>query len=485
MRFIVGEMLHETNTFSNIETNEAAFRLIEWIGGEQLKERHRHVRNYLGGILDEAARLGIETIPTFGASAVPSGIIERSTYERIKSYIIEGITQAGSFDAICIALHGAGVADGVDDIEGDLLQAIRQRVGPSVPIVATLDLHANVTPLMVEHADMLIGNHEYPHIDSYERGVEAVGWARRMALGDIRPVMRLTKPAIMIPTLRTGYEPIASINALCRQLEESSDSVLDCTFYHGFSGADIAECGVAVVTITDGDSALAVRLGEQAAEHVESWKHALFPRHPAPEEGIALALQSPHRPVVINETSDNPGAGTPGDGTHLLRAMIAMDVPDSCFGFIYDPETVQLAHRSGVNSFVDVRLGGKTDSLHGEPLELRAYVKALTDGKFTLSSPMGRGTLIDLGPTVRLQVGHVDMIVSSVRHQVFDEQIFVLHGIDVRHKKIVALKSSHHFRAAFEQLSDHIITVDSPGLSTFDFTVFPFHNIRRPIYPFD
>jgi microcystin degradation protein MlrC len=477
--------MHETNTFSNIVTDEAAFREIEWASGEQLKALHRNVSSYLGGILDEASRLGIETISTFGASAVPSGIITREVYEQMKRNILDGIKQANEFDAVCLALHGAGVAEGIEDIEGDLLQAVRELVGRAVPIVVTLDLHANVTPLMVEHADMLIGNQEYPHIDSYDRGVEAAGWARRIALGEVRPVMKLIKPAIMIPTLRSTGEPIASINALCQQLEQSAQAVLDCTFFHGFSGSDIAECGIAIVTITNGDEALADRIGEQVANYVESRKPALFPSNPTPEQGIELALQSPHRPVVMNETSDNPGGGTPGDGTHLLRAMVALNVADSCFGFIYDPETVQQAKEAGVGAYVDVRLGGKTDTIHGEPLELRAYVKALTDGRFTLTSPMNRGREIHLGTTVRLVVGSLDIIVSSSRHQVFDEQVFLLHGIDIKSKKIVALKSSHHFRAAFEQLSEQIITVDSPGLTTFDFTVFPFRHIRRPMYPFD
>ncbi|MDF2721437.1 MAG: MlrC domain protein, partial [Paenibacillus sp.] len=265
MRFIVGEMMHETNTFSNIVTDEAAFREIEWASGEQLKALHRNVSSYLGGILDEASRLGIETISTFGASAVPSGIITREVYEQMKRNILDGIKQANEFDAVCLALHGAGVAEGIEDIEGDLLQAVRELVGRAVPIVVTLDLHANVTPLMVEHADMLIGNQEYPHIDSYDRGVEAAGWARRIALGEVRPVMKLIKPAIMIPTLRSTGEPIASINALCQQLEQSAQAVLDCTFFHGFSGSDIAECGIAIVTITNGDEALADRIGEQVA----------------------------------------------------------------------------------------------------------------------------------------------------------------------------------------------------------------------------
>ncbi|MBO9609078.1 MAG: M81 family metallopeptidase [Paenibacillaceae bacterium] len=484
MQFIIGQVIHETNTFSSLRTAEPQFRETEWAYREQLAENHRGVRDYAGGMLSEAERLGIGIIPIFGTAACPSGIIAGPTYETIKRELLAGIERTAAFDAICLALHGAGVAEGVEDIEGDLLQAVRRLVGREVPIVVTLDLHANVTPLMVEQADVIVGNYLYPHTDSYECGQEAIVFARRMVEGSIRPVMRLVKPPLMIPTIGSSVSPINTINECCRQYEQE-EHVLDCTFYHGFPLADIAAAGVAVLTITNGQAALAERIAAELAGKVMEWKISFFPKYPSPAEGIALALQSASRPVVINETSDNPGAGTPGDGTHLLRAMLEHSLQDACMAFICDPETAEAAHQAGAGAWIDVRLGGKTDTMHGSPLHLRVYVKALTDGKFITSSPMGKGTRVDLGKSARLQAGGCDIIVCSVRNQVFDEQIFLLHGIDVRQMKIVALKSSQHFRASFEPLTDHIITVDSPGLSRMDFTSFPYQRVRRPIYPLD
>ncbi|MEF3311355.1 M81 family metallopeptidase [Paenibacillus sp. GYB004] len=485
MRFLIGQLMHETNTFSNVTTTEDAFRQREWAYGEAFRENHREVSSFVGGMLDEAARLAIEAVPVFGAAAVPSGIIARAAYERMKRELLLGIEAAGACDAVCLALHGAGVAEGVDDIEGDLLRAVRERIGSEVPLVVTLDLHANLTPLMVEHADLLIGNREYPHIDSYERGQEAVGLARQVAAGELRPVMHLAKPPLLIPTIGTDFEPIRSINADCREAELSSVNVLNCTFYHGFPYADVDEAGVAVLVIANGDRSLAERTAETLASRVIGYKPQFYPKPPSPEEGIELALRSEARPIVLNETSDNPGAGTPGDGTYLLRAMLGRKLPEACFAFIYDPQTAEQAHAAGVGATIDIRLGGKTDELHGAPLELRAYVKALTDGRFVTTSPMGRGARSDLGKSVRFQAEGLDFIVCSVRNQVFDEQIFLLHGIDIRTKKIVGLKSSHHFRAAFEPLCERIITVDSPGLSMFDFTGFRYERVKRPIFPLD
>ncbi len=187
------------------------------------------------------------------------------------------------------------------------------------------------------------------------------------------------------------------------------------------------------------------------------------------------------QPIVINETSDNPGGGTPGDGTHLLRALLEEDLAQTCFGFIFDPEVAQTAHKAGVGAVINVKLGGKTDSLHGEPLEVLAYVKSLTDGQFIQSSPMWQGARVNLGKSARLRIGHVEVLVCSVKSQVLDEQNFLLHGIDVKKYKIVALKSSQHFRAAFESSSKKIITVDSPGLSTMNLFNFPYMQLARPI----
>lgn len=206
---------------------------------------------------------------------------------------------------------------------------------------------------------------------------------------------------------------------------------------------------------------------------------------PTPREAPTVASSKANYPIVINEASDNPGAGTPADGTYLLQEMVEANIPNSCFGFIYDPDVVEIAHKAGIGSYIQVELGGKTDTLHGKPIKVSAYVKCLTDGQFLQSSPMWRGSKVNLGKSTRLRVGNIDIIVCSVRAQTFDEQVFLLHGIDVLKAKIVGLKSAHHFRASYLPIAKEIITVDSPGLSTGDLSSFVYKKIKRPIYPFD
>lgn len=484
MKIVIAEVMHETNTFSNVPTTRDLFELWEWARGEEIVSAHRGVRDFLGGMVDAAEERGIEVVGAFAASAYPAGTITRETYEALRDELLSGIAAAGDADAICLSLHGAGVAEGIDDLEGALLEAVRQQVGYEIPLVVTLDLHGNITDQMIAEADILLGVHLYPHTDCYERGKEAVELAEKMVKGTLVPRMYRAKLPLIVPTSTTNISPAKDINEVCYQWEQKP-GVVDCAFFHGFPYTDIPELGVTVVAVTNNDEKLAQQAAEDVARVIWEKREEFSLDILSPQEGLELAKAATAYPVVINETSDNPGGGTPGDGTYLLRAMLEADLEDACFGFIYDPEVAALAHDKGVGSTIQVRLGGKTDQLHGAPIELTAYVKALTDGSFITSSPMGKGSPVHLGKSVRLQANGVDILVCSVKTQVLDEQIFLLHGIDVTKYKIVSLKSSQHFRASFEPIAAQIITVDSPGLTTLQFTSFDYKRLNRPVYPLD
>lgn len=484
MRIAIGGVMHETNTFSNVKTTVELFKGWEWDLNEEIMARHEGVQDYLGGMIEKCKQLGLEIVPTFSTFTGPSGIITKETYEALRNELVTSIQNAGKIDGICLGLHGAGVAEGVDDLEGFLLRDLRAAVGYEIPIVVTLDLHANLTELMIQEANALLGVNFYPHTDSYDRGLEAIELLQQIILKKVNPVMHLATLPLMIPTSTTYKSPAKDINEICWQWEANPD-VIDCTFFHGFPYTDIPNVGVTVLAITNGKEALAKEIATDVARDIWEKKEEFMQDLPTPEEGIKQALALEGQPIVINETSDNPGGGTPGDGTFLLRAMIEENAPNTTFGFIYDPEVAELAHQAGVGAYIDVKLGGKTDSLHGEPIQVTAYVKSLTDGQFFQSSPMWQGLKVNLGTSARLQVGNVDIIVASVRAQTFDEQVFLLHGIDVTKYKIVALKSSQHFRAAFQLIAKEILTVDSPGLSTCDFSSFDYKRIARPIFPLD
>ncbi len=484
-RIAVGEISHETNTFCPPTTLEM-FKGRIWCSGEELLAKFGGTRASLGGMIETASRLGVTLIPTFAASTEPWGTITREAYDAMLGELADGIRAAMPVDAVCLALHGAGVAEPADDLEGAVLAAVRGVVGPDAPIAVTLDLHGNVTPEMASLATGLFTVHEYPHTDSYERGCEAMGFLVGVLDGRIRPSMALEVLPLLITPAPSGLEPVRAINEICHRFEQEP-GVLDCALMHGFPYSNIPEAASSVIVITDGDPTLARRVAREVAGEVWARREGFRRIYPMPAEAVAEALRAAGDggPIVINETSDNPGGGAPGDGTHLLRAMLEAGLTDSAFGTVYDPEIAEAAHRAGAGARISVALGGRHDRMHGDPLEIEVYVKSLADGQFRLSGPMGRGWPVDLGRSARLTAGGVEIVVVSRRSQVLDVEPFLLHGIDVHRCRIVGLKSSAHFRAAYEPLAARIVTTDPPGLCSSNLAHFTLGRVRRPIWPLD
>ena len=503
MRVGIGGIVHETNTYATEAFGPTGLDAFHPLEGERLVRSHRGTRSCIGGMLDAAGELGAEVVPLWWAGAEPSGTIATDAYEAMKASLLAAIEAAlgrgGGLDALALDLHGAGVVlrDGEDDhadLEADLGRAIRDLVGPDLPIVATLDLHGNISDAMAGHYDVLLGYHLYPHTDMWERGDEAFRLLPALLAGELRPTTHVEHLPILLPTSTTDPgNPAADMNEICRALEQRP-GVVDCTVFHGFPFTDITDVGVHVVVTTHDDPDLARTVGAEVGRWIWEHRERFRTESPTPEQAVRLALAAerrPGRPVVVNETSDNPGGGSPGDGTHLLRALLdAGPIEDggAVFGFLCDAEAAEQAHAAGVGATLELRLGGKHDTLHGEPLDLTVYVKALTDGRFTLKA-MSAGTRVNLGRSARLVVGGrrgtVEVIVTQHRSQTFDEEVFRLHGIDVRDKRIVCLKSSNHFRAGFRDLAAEIVTADSPGLTTNRVEVFAHPRSPRPLWPQD
>ncbi|HVM54791.1 MAG TPA: M81 family metallopeptidase, partial [Acidimicrobiales bacterium] len=371
-RLAVAGLGHETNTYADDALGTTGLARFVLARGEQMLPMRGH-GTCIGGMLDRAVEIGAEVVPTFYAYCYPSGTIEAETYATLRRELLDGLRAAMPFDALAIELHGAAVAVGTDDVEGDLGAAIREIVG-DIPVVGALDLHGNVSDEMGEHYDALLGCHLYPHTDLHDRGVEAVDLIARMLDGEVRPVTRVEHLPILLPTATTdpGF-PAARMNAVCAEIE-SRPGVLDCTVFHGFPYTDTPLVGVHVVVTTDGDADLAVACGREVGQWIWSHREEFRPEVLEPAVAVKLATQAEAFPVVINDTSDNPGGGTPGDATHVLRAFLDAGLDDACFAMICDPETVQQAIAAGVGATLDVRLGGKHDDLHGDPIDAPAYV---------------------------------------------------------------------------------------------------------------
>ncbi|MEZ4521523.1 MAG: M81 family metallopeptidase [Thermomicrobiales bacterium] len=484
MRIAIGQISHETNTMFGPPTPVSEFQRQGWGTGQEILDDHTGVRDYLGGMIAAGADNDIEIVPTFAAQAHPSGTIERNAFDTMLGNLLDGLDAAGDVDAVCLSLHGAGSAEGIDDIEGAILSAVREGIGPDVPLVATLDLHCHATETMIANATALLTVHEYPHVDSYERGYEAVELAAKTVRGEVSPVMALTILPMTISPTTSFHGPAREINELCWEWEDRG--LLDITFLHGYPHTDVPIISTSVIAVADGDEGLARQAAEDVAARIWSMREQFRSGLPNAEEAVAQALAVEGGPVVIAEVSDNPGGGSPGDSTHLLRALLDAAPADAAFGFVYDPETARQAHEAGPGATIDVRIGGKTDpDMLGAPVEASAYVKSCTDGRYITQSTMGQGSIRDLGKMARLVVNGVDVIVGSESHQTIDDELFRLHGIEVSRLKIAAIKSQNHFRAYFEPIAAEVIRCDSPGWTTSNLENFNYQRINRPIWPLD
>ncbi|XOV87916.1 MAG: M81 family metallopeptidase [Pseudomonadota bacterium] len=480
MRIAIAGIVHETNTYCRDETPASAFAQVR---GERML-RARGTETSLGGALAACEALAIEVVPLLSASAQPSGTIEREAYDQFKNEILAGIANAMPIDGVFLDLHGAGVVRGISDLEGDLAVAIRNLVGEAVPVTASFDLHGNVTQVMADALDGTFACHQYPHVDLHDRAAEAVALIKRMREENFRPVSHVETIPMLMPTTTT-FEGIGKETlAIMLEEEAASDEIIDVSWFHGFPYTDTEHVGVHVVVTTTGNRDLAELTAKRLASRLWAGREAFRPKSLGADEAVAQAMAAEVRPVVINETSDNCGGGTPGDGTHLLGAMLAAKPERACFGFIVDPVVAEEAHAAGVGATISVLLGGRYDELHGAPLALTAYVKALHDGRLVMRA-MFRGAPLNLGRMARLVVDGIDIVVASRRSQTFDIAPFLAVGIDVEEYAIVALKSSNHFRAGFTDLAGTIITADPPGLTTHQVEIFPRLHATRKLWPLD
>lgn len=485
MRIAIAGISHETNTYCQGFTSRDDFYQLQ---GEKLLGTLGQESD-VGGAVGACERLGVEAVPILFVSAQPSGTLDHGTYQAFKGEIISRLADALPLDGLALCLHGAGVVDGIEDLEGDLVAAIRELVGRDFPITASFDLHGNVTQAMADDLDGVFACHHYPHIDLHERAAEAVELIVRINREGIKSESVVTHIPMLMPTTTTFTSP--GQERLQMMLDaENEDGVIDVSWFHGFPYTDVAHIGTYVVVTTEGDRDQAERIGRGLAAALWHDRAAFEPTSLSAEEAVleahALPWTAAAGPIVLQETSDNCGGGSPGDGTHLLRAMLEAKLTNACFGFIVDPESAAAAHAAGVGSTIEIELGGKTDDLHGEPLKLTVYVKSLHDGRIRLQA-MFKGAPLNLGPMARLQPvdSDVEIIVASRRSQTFDPEPFLALGMDVHRYRYVALKSSNHFRAGFQDLASAIVTADPPGLTTHHIEVFPRQRTTRPLWPID
>jgi len=488
MRIATGGISHETNTFADTLTTLEDFerRVPGVLRGPGVIEGLRGTGSCTGAFIAASEKLGFELAPLLWTFAQPSGLVAQEVYDALSAEFITRLEEAMPVDGVLLGLHGAMVTEQIEDAEGDLISRVREVVGPDAPIIATLDLHANITPLMVEAATALFGYDTYPHIDHIERGTEAAQLMVDTIEGRVEPVIGYRQIDMLLPPPKqcTLISPMRDIFALVHAAERRF-GVLAITMSGGFPFSDIHDVGASVVVHTAGDADLAQSIADELAEAVWERKDEFSLQLTPVEDAIAYALKAGEGPVIMADGSDNPGGGAPCDGTVMLEALIKADAPRSTVAIIADPEAVEGAFAAGVGSEVTITVGGKTDDRHGKPLELTGYVRLLSDGLYKNKGSMMTGMAVGMGRTAVFVVGGVEVILTSNRIQPFDMQALRCVGIEPTDRLLIGLKSAVHYRADFQPIARAIFEVDTPGVHRPVLTELEFKRVRRPIWPLE
>jgi microcystin degradation protein MlrC len=483
-RIAVGGFLHETNTFAPTKATYDAF--VHGGGwprmelGNDILKVVRNVNVGLAGFIDAALSEGWELVPTIFAAATPSAHVTKDAYERIAKVLMDGIAAAGPLDAVYLDLHGAMVAEHLDDGEGEILARVRKVIGKDLPLVVSLDLHANVTPEMVEHADALIAYRTYPHVDMADTGRAC---ARHLALL-LKTKQRFAKAFRQLPFLIpiswqcTNDQPTKSIYEKLAALQ--SDAVPTLSFAPGFPAADFADCGASVFaygkTQADADAA-----ADKIAKIVEGHENDFDGRIYSPDQGVQLAMKlakGAKKPVIIADTQDNPGAGGDSDTTGMLRALVRNKAERAATGVIYDPESAKAAHQAGEGATVTLSLGGKSGIPGDAPYKETFVVEKLSDGNFIAPGPYFGGRQMEMGPSACLRINGVRVVVASHKSQLADQALYRYVGIEPTEQAILVNKSSVHFRADFEPIAEKLLICAAPGAMPADPATLPWTRLR-------
>src|SRR5215207_9773341 len=505
-RVAAAQIAHETSAFSAVKTDITAFAASGIQLGQDIIETGRETNTEFGGFITGAAVEGFDLIPLLSVWATPSGLVTAEAIEHLTGLLGDGLRRAmtdGPLDGILLALHGAMVTEIDDDGDGYVLQNVREIVGPDVPVVATLDLHANISARMVEIADVLIGYDTYPHIDMAERAEEATAILARLMRGEIRPTAALRKPP-MLPTSQRMTTERMPMRALMERshVYEEDPRVVNVTIAGGFPLGDNPDAGLGIVVTTDDDPDLAAELANELATEawllrdgflggVSSFEHAAeLISSLDSDQDVNMPVSGP---LVLVDIADNPWSGGPGDSVELLRFFFAQSVDGAALALVRDPEVVLAAIAAGPGGKIAVDLGGKTDRLHGDPLPVRAHVKLLSDGRYINDGPMMTGLTVDLGPTALLlcepaagpSAPQVEVLVTTRAETPVDLNVFRCHGIEPVRHRVLGLKGKGHFRAAFEPIARRVVLVEGPGTTGADLSRLTFRKVRRPIWPLD
>jgi microcystin degradation protein MlrC len=486
IRIAVGGLMHESNTFAASRTDVAAFKAGGLETGPGIERRWGEAHHEVGGFFEAARDLGFEVVPTLMGWATPAGPLTAAAFDELVDRLVGALRDAGPVDAVLLALHGAMVAEGREDSDGEILSRVRDLIGSGRPLVASLDYHGNVSPRMVAATDALVAYRTYPHVDQRARGRRAAEIALDAAAGRVRPSQALSKPPLLIHLLaqETGRDPLRALMADLDALDQTR-GFLDASILAGFPYADVPAAGPSCVVVTDDSPALASQTAERLSARLWELRRELTASPPGPEEAVRQALAATETPVILVDLGDNVGGGSAADSTVLIHELIRRGATGSIV-VLYDPEAVQECARAGVGHEVELVAGGKVDP-HAPPLRATGRVRVLHDGRYVEDLPRHGGSRFnDQGLTAVVELaGGNTAVLTTQRHPPFSLGQLTSLGLRPEAARAIVVKAAVAYKAAYEPVAGTIIEVDTPGLTASNPARYSYRKVRRPILPLD
>ena len=490
MRIVIAQMKHETNTFSPVPTPIGRFARGRPLPpeGKDAYEAFKNTGTGMGAFIELAEGIGAEIVTPIAAGAPPSGAVEDAAFEYMSERICDAVAEG--CDAILLDLHGAMVTQSREDGEGELLRRVRA-LAPKTPIGVSLDMHTNLYPAMVENCDVIAGYQTYPHIDLYETGMRAGKPILAMLEGKARPVMAWGNKPMLPHVMRQGSddEPNKWLQQRCRAME--SEGALAASLFVGFPHADIREAGLSSVVVADADKMKAEGWRDELLDHAWKNREAFVYKIEPLNESLARgkSMTGAGRPIVLLDHYDNSASGGTMDTMAVLGGVLDAGLDNVAVFAIHGPQAVQEMIKAGIGATVTIKLGGKYDlpsiKRRGESRTVSGVVKLISNGQYRNKGPMSKGVLMDMGPTVVLDTGKVEIVVISRHQEPNDLECFRSVGIDPASKKYLVLKSRVHWRAAFRPIIGGEVECAGVGVCTSDYSMLDFRNVRRPVYPLD
>ena len=485
MKLVIGSFIQETNSFSTFKTDLQSFKEIEFSVGDAVLSSNFNKGTEIGGFIKVAEKENIELLPLFSAWGGAGGIVTAETYQKIKMLFLEKLRQIKQFDGILLSLHGAMAVEGLDDPEGDFLEAIRAEVGEDVPIVSSFDLHANFTKKMMDNLDALTGYNCHPHIDIFETGERAINIMISILEKKIKPIIAMKRLPMITASSDTTHGPLREAMKMAKAIEKES-GIISTAIFAVQPWLDLYDTGYSIVVVTNDDSDLAQRKANEIARIVWESREKFTVEDLTIEEALIRVREIEEGSIIFSDVANSPSGGAGADSTHVLKKLVDTEIEFPVALTITDSEAVKKCIEKGVGERITVEVGGKINKNFNQPLLVSGYIKTISDGKYIWKGKSRNGITDNMGKTVVLIINrNIYLVITELQAMTSDPELFISLGISPKEMKIIIVKSVSDFKANYGPLAKEIIFLNTPGPCSSNLLGLPFKNIKRPMYPWD